>query len=617
LSEYILLGFASIIVLGMVAQWLAWRFGLPSILILLIFGFLAGPVTGFLNPDELLGDLLFPIVSASVALILFEGGLSLKFQEVRGETGYVVLSLTTIGALITWIISAAAAYWVLGFDLPIALLLGAILVVTGPTVIIPLLRHVQAVGRISSIVKWEGIVNDPIGAILAVLVFEAIVASGVQSAATTVIVSLVETVVIGLVLGGLGAGLLILLLRRYWVPDYLQNGFALMFALGAFSASNMLQKESGLFTVTLMGIILANQRVASIKHIIEFKENLRILLIASLFIILSARLNLDDLTHLGPNSVAFLVVLVLLARPASIFISTLRSELNWREKLFLAMMAPRGIVAAAVTSVFALELAEEAGYVQAELMVPEMFLVIIGTVAIYGLSAAPLGRWLKVAQPNPQGVLIVGAHNWARDVAGVLQDEGLKVLLIDTNRGNIRAAKLAGLPAHCASILSEYIVDEVELGGLGRMVALTPNDEVNSLASLHFIEVFGRAEVYQLSPRDSGHKRREVVSPPLRGRLLFDPAATHRNLNDRFRNGAIVKKTPLTEQFNYKTFQELYNGQAIPLFLITEDDELLIFTQDNQPAPRSGQTLISLVDPPEEQTGENDQILAGSELSPV
>jgi len=191
------------------------------------------------------------------------------------------------------------------------------------------------------------------------------------------------------------------------------------------------------------------------------------------------------------------------------------------------------------------------------------------------------------------------------------------VLLIDTNRGNIRAAKLAGLPAHCASILSEYIVDEVELGGLGRMVALTPNDEVNSLASLHFIEVFGRAEVYQLSPRDSGHKRREVVSPPLRGRLLFDPAATHRNLNDRFRNGAIVKKTPLTEQFNYKTFQELYNGQAIPFFLITEDDELLIFTQDNQPAPRSGQTLISLVDPPEEQTGENDQILAGSELSPV
>ncbi len=595
MSEDILFGIATIIVLGMVAQWLAWRLGLPSILVLLIFGFTAGPVTGLLHPDELLGDLLFPVVSAAVAIILFEGGMSLKLREVRGETGYVVLSLTTIGALVTWVISAAAAYLLLGFELPIALLLGAILVVTGPTVIIPLLRHVQAVGRISSIVKWEGIVNDPIGAILAVLVFEAIVARSVQSAATAVIISLVQTVVIGLILGGVGAGLLVLLLRRYWIPDHLQNGFALMFALGAFTASNMIQKESGLFTVTLMGIILANQRLASIRHIIEFKENLRVLLIASLFIILAARLRLEDLTHLGLGSIAFLAILILIARPASIFVSTLRSDLNWREKLFLAMMAPRGIVAAAVTSVFALELAEEAGYVQAELMVPEMFLVIIGTVAVYGLSAAPLGRWLKVAQPNPQGVMIVGAHRWARSIAGVLHAEGVKVLLVDTNRGNITTARLAGLPAHCASILSEYIVDELELGGLGRLLALTHNDEVNSLASLHFIETFGRAEVYQLTPRDTGHRRREIVSPPLRGRLLFGPQATYRYLEDRFNNGAVVKKTALTEQFNYSAFQELYNGQALPLFLINQDRELMIFTQDYQPTPRAGQVLISVV----------------------
>ena len=275
MSEDILFGIATIIVLGMVAQWLAWRLGLPSILVLLIFGFTAGPATGLLHPDELLGDLLFPVVSAAVAIILFEGGMSLKLREVRGETGYVVLSLTTIGALVTWLISAGAAYLLLGFELPIALLLGAILVVTGPTVIIPLLRHVQAVGRISSIVKWEGIVNDPIGAILAVLVFEAIVARSVQSAATAVITSLVQTVVIGLILGGLGAGLLVLLLRRYWIPDQLQNGFALMFALGAFTASNMIQKESGLFTVTLMGIILANQRLASIRHIIDQLDTAR------------------------------------------------------------------------------------------------------------------------------------------------------------------------------------------------------------------------------------------------------------------------------------------------------------------------------------------------------
>ena len=252
-------------------------------------------------------------------------------------------------------------------------------------------------------------------------------------------------------------------------------------------------------------------------------------------------------------------------------------------------------MAAAVTSVFALELAEEAGYVQAELMVPEMFLVIIGTVAVYGLSAAPLGRWLKVAQPNPQGVMIVGAHRWARSIAGVLHAEGVKVLLVDTNRGNISTARLAGLPAHCASILSEYIVDELELGGLGRLLALTHNDEVNSLACLHFIETFSRVEVYQLSPRDTGHRRREIVSPPLRGRLLFGPQVTYRYLEDWFNNGAVVKKTALTEQFNYNAFQELYNGRALPLFLINPDRELMIFTQDYQPTPRAGQVLISVV----------------------
>jgi hypothetical protein len=358
----------------------------------------------------------------------------------------------------------------------------------------------------------------------------------------------------------------------------------------------MIQKESGLVTVTLMGVILANQRAASIKHIIEFKENLRVLLIASLFIILAARLELADLAYLGWGSLGFLLLLIFVARPVSIFLSTIRSGLTWREKLFLSWMAPRGIVAAAVTSIFALELAEEAGYVQAELMVPEMFLVIVGTVTIYGLTAAPVGRWLKVAEPNPQGVMMIGAHRWARTLAGALQAEGIKVLLIDTNRGNISAARLEGLPAHCASVLSEYIVEEVELGGLGRLMALTPNDEVNALATLHFIETFGRAEVYQLSPKESAHKRRETVSPPLRGRLLFAEGMTYARLNERFRAGATVKSTKLTDKFGYSDFQALYGGQALPLFLIDELDELIIFTDDNGPVPRPGHTLISLID---------------------
>lgn len=593
MSEYTLLSIAGIVVVGIAAQWLAWRIGLPSILVLLVGGFIAGPVTGLLNPDKLLGELLFPIVSASVALILFEGGLSLKLSEIR-DTGHVVRNLTTVGALAGWGLGAVGAYYLLKFDLPLALLMGAILVVTGPTVIIPLLRHVHAVGKVSSIIKWEGIVNDPIGAILAVLVFEVIVTSGIQAAATAVAYSLFKTILVGVGLGGLSAGLLILLLRRYWVPDFLQNSVALMFVLAAFTVSNLIQEESGLLTVTLMGIILANQKQASIKHIVEFKENLRVLLIASLFIILAARIELSSLAQLGVGSLAFLAFLILVARPVTILVSTVQSGLTWREKLFLVWMAPRGIVAAAVTAVFALELSH-AGYHQAEYMVTEMFVVIVGTVTVYGLTAAPVGRWLGVATPNPQGVLIAGAHSWARAIANALQKEGFQVLLVDTNRNNIAATRMEGIPAHCASILSEYIVDELELGGLGRMLALTPNDEVNALAALHFAEEFGRAGVFQLPPREGGHRRRETVSPPLQGRLLFAPHATYAYIDERINQGATVRRTRLTEKFDYQAYRSMYGDRALSLFLINRAGELVIFTADNQPVPREGHTLISLI----------------------
>jgi NhaP-type Na+/H+ or K+/H+ antiporter len=596
MNEHILFYISMIIALGMIAQWLAWRLRLPSILILLIFGFAAGPVTGFIHPDELFGELLFPIISGAVAMILFEGGMSLKFSEVR-QTGHVVINLATIGALVSWLLSAAGIYFILGFDLPIALLMGAILVVTGPTVIGPLLRHVQATGRVSSIIKWESIVNDPIGALLAVLVFEAIVARGVQSATIGVVISLLETILIGVVLAALGAAILVILLKNYWIPDYLQNGVTLMLAIGTFTLSNMIQEEAGLFTVTLMGIILSNQKYASIKHIVEFKENLRVLLLATLFIILAARVQVTDLAHLGMNSAVFLLILIFLIRPLSVWASTIKSGLTWREKVFIAWMAPRGIVAAAVSAVFALELVEQAGYAQAELMVAEMFVIIVGTVTVYGLTAAPVGRWLKVAQPNPQGVMIVGGHAWGRAIAAALRAEGFKVLVIDTNRNNISAARLNGLPTHCASILSEYIIDEVELGGLGRLLALTSNDEVNSLAALHFTETFGRAGVFQLAPKQLELKRRESVSQPLRGRLLFHPQATFTHLDEWFNEGAIVKSVKLTSQFTYADFQKFYGDKAIPMFLIHRSGDLETLTAESRLAPQPGQTLISIVEP--------------------
>ncbi len=596
MSEHLLVGLAAIIVLGIGAQWLAWRISLPAILLLLVFGFIAGPVTGLINPNELFGNLLLPLVSVTVAIILFEGGLSLKFSEVREVTA-VIRNLVTVGVLVSWVLTSLASYLIFGLGLQISILLGAVLVVTGPTVIIPLLRHVRPSGRVGSILKWEGIIIDPIGAVLAVLVFEVIISVGLEKATTQVVVSIFKTLVIGTVLGLAGAKLVIVILKRHWVPDFLQNPVSLMIVVFVFVCSNVIQVESGLLSVTLMGIALANQKWVSLKHIVEFKENLRVLFISSLFIILASRLTIDELSYvLNFKGFIFLVLMILVVRPLSIFISTYFTDLNLKEKLFLSWMAPRGIVAAAVASVFALRLAE-AGYEQAERIIDITFLVITGTVAIYGLTAFKVARRLGLAKPNPQGLLIVGAHIWARSIAKFLHENGFQVSLVDSNWANVSAARQEGLQAYYENILLEDISEDIELDGIGKLIALTRNDEVNSLAALHFIEDFGRSQVYQL-PKLSKFSARSEESIPqhLRGRLLFGAEATFSYLDSKFASGASLKKTPLTDEFNYDSFQSLYGEKALPLFIIKENGELVVLALDNTPPPLPGQSLISLVD---------------------
>ncbi|MEE8043966.1 MAG: cation:proton antiporter [Thermodesulfobacteriota bacterium] len=596
MSEHLLVGLAAIIVLGIGAQWLAWRISLPAILLLLIFGFIAGPVTGLINPNQLFGNLLLPLVSVTVAIILFEGGLSLKFSEVREVTA-VIRNLVTVGVLVSWVLTSLASYLIFGLGLQISILLGAVLVVTGPTVIIPLLRHVRPSGRVGSILKWEGIIIDPIGAVLAVLVFEVIISVGLEKATTQVVVSIFKTLVIGTVLGLAGAKLVIVILKRHWVPDFLQNPVSLMIVVFVFVCSNVIQVESGLLSVTLMGIALANQKWVSIKHIVEFKENLRVLFISSLFIILASRLTIDELSYvLNFKGFIFLVLMILVVRPLSIFISTYFTDLNLKEKLFLSWMAPRGIVAAAVASVFALRLAE-AGYEQAERIIDITFLVITGTVAIYGLTAFKVARRLGLAKPNPQGLLIVGAHTWARSIAKFLHENGFQVSLVDSNWANVSAARQEGLQAYYENILLEDISEDIELDGIGKLIALTRNDEVNSLAALHFIEDFGRSQVYQLPKLSKfSAKSEESIPQHLRGRLLFGAEATFSYLDSKFASGASLKKTPLTDEFNYDSFQSLYGEKALPLFLIKENGELVVMALDNTPTPLPGQSLISLVD---------------------
>ncbi|MCZ6639396.1 MAG: cation:proton antiporter [Candidatus Dadabacteria bacterium] len=596
MSEHLLMGLAAIIVLGIGAQWLAWRISLPAILLLLIFGFIAGPVTGLIDPNVLFGNLLLPLVSVTVAIILFEGGLSLKFSEVKEVTA-VIRNLVTVGVLVSWVLTSLASYLIFGLGLQISILLGAVLVVTGPTVIIPLLRHVRPSGRVGSIIKWEGIIIDPIGAVLAVLVFEVIISVGLEKATTQVVVSIFKTLVIGTVLGLAGAKLVVVILKRHWVPDFLQNPVSLMIVVFVFVCSNVVQVESGFLSVTLMGIALANQKWVSIKHIVEFKENLRVLFISSLFIILASRLTIDELSYvLNFKGFIFLVLMILVVRPLSIFISTYFTDLNLKEKLFLSWMAPRGIVAAAVASVFALRLVE-AGYEQAERIIDITFLVITGTVAIYGLTAFKVARRLGLAKPNPQGLLIVGAHIWARSIAKFLHENGFQVSLVDSNWANVSAARQEGLKAYYENILLEDISEDIELDGIGKLIALTRNDEVNSLAALHFIEDFGRSQVYQLPKLSKfSAKSEESIPQHLRGRLLFGAEATFSYLDSKFASGALLKKTPLTDEFNYDSFQSLYGEKALPLFIIKESGELVVLALDNMPTPLPGQYLISLVD---------------------
>ncbi|MGD2108099.1 MAG: cation:proton antiporter [Phycisphaerae bacterium] len=582
---------AGIVVLGIAAQWIAWRVGLPSILLLLSCGILAGSVTGWLDPDAVFGALLTPAVSLSVALILYEGGLTLRLVELR-RVGSVIRNLVTVGALATWVIGALAARTLLDLDLSLSILLGALLIVTGPTVITPLLRQIRPIGPVGPILKWEGIVIDPIGALVAVLVFEVILSGEVKHAAGHVTGALLKTILIGGGLGAFGAGVFILASQRRWLADHLENAVSLMLVFAVYTVAHHVQHESGLLAVIVMGMVLANQRWVDVEHLLEFKENLRVLLISTLFIVLGARMELGDLARLAPRGALFVLALVLVGRPISVWLSTVGSTLAMRERLFLAWMAPRGIVAAAIASVFAMRL-EAMGYEGAGAVASITIFTIIATVAIYGLTASAVARKLGIAESNPQGVLFVGADPWSRAVASLLRREGFRVLLIDSNREHTYEARMAELPTYTGSILAEHTLDELDLGGMGRLLAVTPNDWVNVLAVRRFQRIFGRANCYQLSPQQAGSKMKGHRH--LHGRLLFGGEETYPVLQRRIAEGYIVKATGLSEEFDYAAFLARHGESCVPLFVIDDRKRLSVITTEGDEEPKPGETVISLI----------------------
>lgn len=590
----ILLALGGIGLAALCSQWLAWRLRLPAILFLLLSGILAGPVLGVLDPGALFGPLLFPLTSLAVALILFEGSLTLHLSEWR-EIGSVVRRMVTLGALATWVVIAVATHLLLGFSWELAVLFGSLTLVTGPTVIVPMLRVVRPRASVANILRWEGIVIDPIGALAAVVTFSFIVSRD-QGGWSQSLATFAGVIGCGTLLGVLGGWALGVVLRRHWLPEYLHNLAALAAVLGVFIASNLLVHESGLLAVTLMGMWLANMRGVDVKPILHFKENLSVLLISGLFILLAARLDLKALLALGPATLALLAVIQFVARPMNIGLSTLGSTLGWRERALLAWIAPRGIVAAAVSAIFALRL-QEHGDPNAQLLVPLTFLVIIGTVVLQSATARPLARLLGVAEPAPAGFLIIGANPVARALGKALNQLGSRVLLTDSSWENIRAARMDGLPTYFGNPTSQHADAHLDLVGLGHLLALSPSSEMNALACMRFRHDFAEPRRFTLpSGADSRRSDKHRSSEQVRGRELGLPALTYPQFASRLGRGAEIRITTLTEAFDWAAYQAFHGNRATLLLARDTRGWVHIAGPSQALEPQPGWSLVALVD---------------------
>lgn len=577
-----LLLLAGVVAVGIVAQWVAWRLRLPSILVLLVIGAIAGS-TGSLDPDELLGDLLFPVVSLSVGLILFEGSLGLGRRELR-DAGRPAVLLCTLGAAATFVILWLTGRAVLDVDTGIAALIAANLIVTGPTVIGPLLQQVRPRGRVGSILRAEGIIIDPIGAAAAIVVFEVIIAERLDGAVSDTILTLLTIGAVGTGIGAAGAVVLIAALGRFLLPDHLRQPAVVATVLLTFALSDHLQEESGLVAVTVLGLVLANQRLVDIDAVLEFTESLQVIVLSGLFLLLAARLDLEVVRADLGGHLALLAVAVLVARPAAVALSTIGSGLTRQERVFLAAVAPRGIVAAAIASVFAIRL-EESGVPGSERFAGAVVTVLIGTIVVYGIGASWAGRRLELAELDRSGVLIVGAHEWGRRLAELLTEHGLRTLLVDRDRAKVVTARFAGQDTVHGSILSPRLRDDLDLEGIGHLLALTSSDEINALAAERLRATFGRSNTWQLATDDGEHQAGRALGWPHRA-----------TIERRLAAGARLRATRLTPQFGWVDYRARNPGAA-PLALIRAG-KLVLPPYGQALTPAAGDVVVALAADP-------------------
>lgn len=605
---------AFILLAAVGAQWLAWRTRLPAIVILSVFGVILGPVLGILEPEAQMGETLKYLVSLAVAVVLFDGGLSLRLEEIR-ETRKGIFRLVVLGGPLAWLLTTLAAHYVAGLSWPVAALFGGILVVTGPTVIMPMLRQAKLNVRISNVLKWEGIIIDPVGAIFAVIVYEFLTSTGMATSFVAGAVDL-SIVILFLTVASFYYGrLLAWLLRDDHLPEYLKGPVVLTALLLAYTLANMVLDEGGLIAVTVLGAALANARVSSLNDIRHVKEYLSVILVSLLFILLTATLTWQDLTSITLRDGVFLLLLLLVVRPLSVWLSTQGTSLNSQERTLLSFVAPRGVVLVAICGLFG-PLLVEAGYPDGARLIPLSFAVVFFTVLVYGFAVKPLARTLSLTAKNSGGVLIVGSNPWSLKLAKALQQSEVPVLITDDNWHRLRQARLADIPVHYGEAVSSTAAHRIELNSFSKLIAATDNYAYNALVCSRFSHVFGRMSTFQLASDEHDQSDPEAICHTMRGLTLMDDDAHYDLLQKRVREGWDFTVVGLTDDYSYQDLMRKQGNHAFVVGLIDPQQGLNLNTRDKATntalKPVRGQEVV-LFTPPREPRKEKPKKIKGVE----
>ncbi|MDG1063501.1 MAG: cation:proton antiporter [Flavobacteriaceae bacterium] len=598
---------AGIIILGILAQWFAWKFKLPAILPLILIGLLVGPIATLISADETSyiqpiwdgtrglfpGENLFYFVSLAIGIILFEGGLTLKRDEVS-KVGPAIIKLISIGAGVTFVGAGVATHYLIALNWPLSFLFAALIIVTGPTVISPILRNIPLKKDVSAVLKWEGILIDPIGALAAVLVYEFIVVGGDFGYSKQAVMEFGKILLIGFSFGLSGGYALYFSIKRRWVPHYLLNVVALSVVLMVFIQSDLFAHESGLLAVVVMGMFLGNSNLPNLKELLYFKESLSVLLISILFILLSANIQIDDLRLIyNWQTAALLGVVIFVLRPLSVFLSTMGSTLKFNEKLFISWVGPRGIVAAGIASLFGTRLVV-LGVPNAEYITPLVFSVVLVTVLLNATTARFFASLVGVFLKSSNGVLIIGASKLSRLIASYLQKNGRQVVLVDSNQANIIQAQALGLEAFSINIYTDDLTANAELNTIGYLLALTGSAEINQQAISRLSPSFGQTGTFRLMSPEEKQKGVNLDNPQ-----YFSNAHDYVTLDEVARQHPSIQEIPISSQKQFLNIWGILknNQQTVPLFLKRSDGFLDLINAPNNTEVGPGSHLVYLGKP--------------------